>query len=398
MRALKPQRDILRDRRGSVLVIVMITLLFATFALVTFMEKANVDLLVDQREILTRRMRMEAYSALEATLGVLNEFREVGNGLRSPAEGWNDPLAFGGYTPSEGRTVEVAFEDESGKISLPHANALVLTNLFKNWGILQADAEAMADALLGWTKRNHVYTSSVQPNYESGTLPYLPPGRSMRSYHELAAIEKVRDVLYDANGRPNELWKRFADSVSLLDFPRPNINGAKPDTLAALGQFNETQQKDLSDFRQGTGNFQSQGPQFFQAANEAQRVAGATGDVSAFGSTISALRITITVREGRTQFRLATVIAPPNGATTVQTTATAARTQTSAGAAQTAAQKQNQPNAGQAVVRPGANPGAPQSQANASATARSLRYPFTLLEIRENDEIPAPPAPSPSLI
>ncbi|MGH7944520.1 MAG: hypothetical protein ACREF9_05875, partial [Opitutaceae bacterium] len=270
------------------LVIVMVTLLFAAFALVTFMEKASVDLLVDQRDVLTRRLRMEAYSALEMTLGVLNEFREVGNGLRSPAEGWGDPLTFAGYTPPDGRVVEIAFEDESGKISLPHANALILTNLFKNWGILQADAEALADAMLGWMKRNHVYTSSVQPNYEGGPIPYLPPGRSMRSFHELAAIEKVREAFYDSDGRPNDYWRRFVNSVSLLDFARPNLNGAKPDTLAALGQFDETQQQNLGDYLRGAGNYQNQGPQFFQAPNEAQRIAGPTGDTSAFGATISA--------------------------------------------------------------------------------------------------------------
>jgi general secretion pathway protein K len=366
----------------------MVTLLFTAFALVTFMEKASVDLLVDQRDVLTRRLRMEAYSALEMTLGVLSEFREVGNGLRSPAEGWGDPLTFAGYTPAEGRVVEIAFEDESGKISLPHANAQVLTNLFKNWGIVQADAEGLADALLGWMKRDHAYTSAVQPNYESAAIPYLPPGRPLRSFHELAAIDKVRETMYDADGRPNEFWRRFADSVSLLDFPRPNINGAKPDTLAALGQFDETQQQNLGDYLRGTGNYQSQGPQFFQAPNEAQRIAGPTGDTTAFATTISALRITVTVRDGRTEFKMSTVIAPPNGATTVQTTATAARKQASATATKSAAQQQNRPNAAQAVARPGANPAAAQTNA---AAARNLRYPFTLLEIRENDEIPAPP-------
>jgi len=99
-----------------VLVIVMVTLLFATFALIAFIEKATNDLLVEQREAETKRLRMEAYSALEVTLAVLEDFRQVGNGLHSPAEGWNDPLTFAGYTPTEDRTVEVAFEDESGKI------------------------------------------------------------------------------------------------------------------------------------------------------------------------------------------------------------------------------------------------------------------------------------------
>jgi general secretion pathway protein K len=373
-------------RGGSVLVIVMMTLLFAAFALVTFMEKASVDLLVDQRDILTRRLRMEAYSALEMTLGVLNEFSEVGNGLRSPAEGWADPLTFAGYTPSDDRVVEIAFEDESGKISLPRANALVLTNLFMNWGILQADAEGLADAMLGWMKRNHVYTSSVQPNYEMGPIPYVPPGRSLRSFHELAAIEKVRETFYDIDGRPNDFWRRFVDSVSLLDFERSNINGAKPDTLAALGQFDETQQQNLGDYMRGAGMYQTQGPQFFQAPNEAQVIAGPTGNAGAFAATISALRITVTVRDGRTEFRMSTVIAPPNGATTVQTTATEGRTETSAAATKSASRQQNRPNAAKAGGRPGANPAAAQQKG--AAAGQNLRYPFTLLEIHENDEIP----------
>jgi hypothetical protein len=385
------QRDVRTTRKGSVLVIVMVTLLFATFALVAFMERASVDLLVDQRDVLTRRMRMEAYSALEVTIAVLNVFRETGNGLRSAGEGWNDPLTFAGYTPGEGRVVEVAFEDESGKISLPHANAVVLTTLFKHWGITQADADGMADALLGWIKRNHTYSSAVQPDYESGPLPYLAPGRSMRSYNELAAIEKVREVLYDTDGRPNDLWYRFVDSVSLLDFQRSNINGAKADTLAAIGQYDEAQRQNLGEFMSGTAAYSSQGPGVIRTPADAQQIVGPTGNTGAFATTISALRVVITVRDGRTEFKLAAVIAPQGGATTVQTTATAARTQTSAAEAQTTAKQQARPDAGAGGPRPpgGSQPGGPQNQ----GTNRNLRYPFTLLDIRENNEIPPPPPP-----
>ena len=380
--------------RGSVLVIVMVTLLFAVFALVAFMEKASVDLLVDQREALTRRLRMEACSALEVTLGVLEDFREVGNGLHSTAEGWTDPLGFAGYQPSDGRVVEIAFEDESGKISLPHANVQVLTNLFLNWGILKPDAEALADAMLGWMKRNHVYTSSVQPAYDSGAIPFESPGRPIKSLHELAAIEKVREVFYDADGRPNDYWRRFAASVSLLDFPKPNINGALPDTLAALGMFDETQQRNLGDYFKGAGNYLGSGPGYFQNSTEAQRIAGPTGDAGAFSSTISALRITVTVREGRSEFRMSTVVASPNGATTVQAIATHA--EITGAAAQTGQQQQNKPDAMQAKPQPVAGTtGVNGAAGQKTAAARNLKYPFTLLEIRENDEIPSAPPPPP---
>ena len=167
----------------------MITLMFATFALVVFMEKASVDLLVEQREVVTRRLRVEAYSALETTLAVLEDFREAGQGLRSPAEGWNDPLGFAGYTPSDGRTIQINFDDESGKISLPRANAVILTNLFKHWGIVQVDAEALADALVGWMKRDHIYSSAVQPNYDQGPIPFEVTGVAAALVGPLASAQ-----------------------------------------------------------------------------------------------------------------------------------------------------------------------------------------------------------------
>lgn len=361
----------------------MITLLFATFAVLAFMEKAAVDLLVDQREIVTRRLRTEAYSALEVTLAVLNEFREVGSGLRSTVEGWGDPLAFAGYTPTDGRVVEIRFEDESGKISLPHATAQILTTLFKNWELSQSDAETLTDALLGWMKRGHIYTSALHPSYDSGPLPFEVPARSLRSWQELIAIEKVRETFFDSDGRPNDLWKRLVDVMSLLDFPRTNLNAAKPDALAALGQFDATQQRNLGEYLQGTGTYERQGPQFFQNPADAQRIAGPTGDTGAFAATISALRINVTVREGRNELRISCVVAPPGGATTVNMIATHA--QTTAASAQTPTQQQNRPNPTATPV-----PNAVQSKAG------SLKYPFTLLEIRENDEIPLPPPPRPN--
>lgn len=376
---------------GSVLVIVLITVIFASLALVVFMEKASNDLIVEQRDAETRRLRAEAYSALEVTLAVLEQFRQVNNGLRSPTEGWNDPLAFAEYTPTDDRKVEIAFEDESGKISLPRANVVTLTNLFKAWELPQTDVEALADALSGWMRRDHVYASGLTPSYEQSAIPYEEPKRSLRSYEELIAIDKVRELFYTEDGNPNDLWKRFADSVSLLDFQRTNINGAKPDALAALGQLDETQRQNVDDFLKGTGSYQNNGPAFFRSPQEAGQVTGPSGDLGVFGATISALRIFVTVHDGQSVYRLAAVVAPPNGATTVATNATAQRTEASAPTARPSTPQQNQPNATQASNNPANRPGG----TGAAAADRNLRYPFTLLEIRENDEIPPAPPPPP---
>lgn len=384
---MKPRSSQL-SRRASVLVIVMITLLFTAFALVAFIEKAGNDLLVEQHDAEARRLRMEAYSALEVTLAVLEDFRQAGNGLHSPAEGWGDPLTFAGYTPTQDRTVEVSFEDESGKISLPRTDAATLSRLFQSWEMPQTDADALADSIMGWMQRGHTYTSAVAPDYEQFSPAYDSPNRPLRSYGELAAIEKARDVFYDESGQPNDLWRKFAAAVSLLNFARPNINGAKPDALLALGQFQLTQQQNVNDYIAGTGSYLSQGPGYFQNITDAQRIAGPDGNLGAFGTTISALRVFITVHDGASQFRLAAVVTPQGGgASPVTQTATSERTQASQASARNAGQQQqNQTTSAQQT-----------SQNNRQTKAsRNLNYPFTLLEIRENDEIPPPPAPPPA--
>jgi hypothetical protein len=98
----------------------------------------------------------------------------------------------------------------------------------------------------------------------------------------------------------------------------------------------------------------------------------------------------VTVHEGRSTFRLNAVIAPPNGgARAVTQNATSNRTQTSS-TAQSATQRQTAPNAGQPNAPSSAGAGTP------SAASQNLKYPFKLLEIHENDEIPpAPVAPMP---
>ena len=99
-----------RSRAGSVILLVLMTLLLTAFALTKYLEKASIDLLADARAARADRLRVQAYSALETVLAVLQEFRTVNGALHSPAEGWGDPLVFAGYAAPEGLTVEVAVE------------------------------------------------------------------------------------------------------------------------------------------------------------------------------------------------------------------------------------------------------------------------------------------------
>ncbi|MEO7598287.1 MAG: hypothetical protein ABIV50_05110, partial [Opitutus sp.] len=301
--------------------IVLVTLMFTTLALIAFVEKASDDLIVEARQAAAVRLRQEAYSALEVTLGVLEDFRQVNSALRSPAEGWLDPLGFAGWEPSNGREVEITFEDESGKLSLPHVEAAKMVNLFKGWGLAQTEAERLTDALMVWMKKDHVSASARLPDYDQGPLPYAPPLRSLRSYSELAAIDYARQMFYDEKGQPNELWHRFVGAFSLLDYKETNLNGLNGNLLYDLGVIDVGQQRQLDDYRNGTGGRTRQGAGFFESTADAQGILGAQTSLAGYGTQISALRINLTVKEGKTNFRLSVVVAPQGGARLVTQTA-----------------------------------------------------------------------------
>jgi hypothetical protein len=390
-------------KKGSVLVIVLVTLVITAFALTTFLDKASTDLIVAARDADNRRLRQEAYSALEVTLDVLSCFNQTVGALRSPSEGWGDPLTFANYTPSAGRTVEVAFEDESGKLSLPNVNSTTLLALFQLWNMTQPDAQRLTDALLGWMKPNYAPTGTFTPDYDQAAIPYAPPGRSLRSFDELASIDVARDVFYGEDGLPNDLWRQFVADFSLLNFRQPNLNGVRPDVLAALGGFEATQQQNLDDFVNGNGNYQNQGPSYFRNVRDAAAIIG-QGDLTGFTTQISALRIIITVHDGRAAYRLNAVVTIPGAqaAQTVQSSAT--NSPSGASATTTGAPAANSSRTTNAPTTAGAaSPAANNSTANGTAGANGtttppkLNYPFTVLEIHENDEpIPVAPPPPPA--
>ena len=360
-------------RRGSVILIVLVTLTFATVALFAFMERASNDLLVEKRVYDASRLRLEAYSALETTLAVLEDFRQVNGALRSPVEGWSDPLEWAGYVPEEGRTVEVRFVDESGRFSLPTVNQATLMNLFKAWGLPQNESEIVADAILGWMKKDYVPSSANAPDkddYEREEIPFDPPGRPLRSFDELATIAVARDVFYDDAGQPNELWQRFVNAFSLYSFKVPSVNGASNDLLAGLGITDENQQKQLNDYLHGTGNYQNQGPEYFKTGQDVANLLGTQTPAAQLDTQIKLLRIIVTVREGQSVFRVNALVSPPGGAVVASGTD-----------AQGTVSSQTNPSADQENQSSAGTTPAP--------TAKKLNYPFTILEFRENDEMPS---------
>jgi len=390
-------------QRGSILVIVMVMILFTAAAIVAFLDRASNELLVASHIKVANRLREDAYSALNVVLGTLEEFREAdGNQLRSPTEGWAKGLTLPWlqWTPTGNHTVDVAFADESGKMPLMHTTPVQMLALFEAWGLSQDDSQTMVDELMTWMRLNPNYVPTLAgvPDYEQDSNPYAAPLRPIRSYSELGAIDFVRDKLY-TDGQPNDLWWRFVADFSLLNYPTPNINSAPPDVLAAVGLFNNAQVANIASFLAGQGDFvnpstvSALGGQWFTSGTQLRNVVGGQGNTSSFSTIITALRITITVHEGLSSYQLSVVVAPQGGAKTVQTTATDA--QQAASNAQSGETSNATTPGTSTTTGPKSTPTNTQTSAAASGNV-NIKYPFTILEISENDQILTPPPPPPS--
>lgn len=397
------RESLVRLSRGSVLIVVLVTLVFATAALLLFVERASTDLLVYVRDADRMRLRQEAYSALETTLAVLVDFEEVLDGLHSPDEGWVDPLGWVGYEPGDGVRAEVTFEDESGKISIARVDFQTLYDLFLSWGRTEDESELWADALLGWMQEDYQprsYNAPEAQDYETAEPSFLPPGRPIHSFQELRAIDVIREAFFDDNGLMNETGRRFAAAVSLFDFSKTNVNGAPGSVLAAIGRYDERQQALMNDYRAGEGIYRGNNKGYFTSQDQLNAVLGETAGAQGFGTAIQALRIVVTVSKGKSSYRLNVVVAPRGGASLLAGDPLP-RKETTGGSASPADADEAQTDDADKPTGSGQRRSAAELAAaeGDESQIEDIEYPFTLLEIREIDAPPmlADAAPSPEI-
>jgi general secretion pathway protein K len=332
--------------------LVLGVVLLTSFLITKLVDRAATELQVESRAARRASLRDEAYSALEVALAVLADASAAQNGLHSPSEGWDRPLEFAGYTPGEGRQVEIAFDDETGRLSLPAADEPALQRLLLALDVPQGEAERFSDALFAWTKAGHVarFPDSDPRRYELERPPYAAPQRALRSLEELRAIPVARELLFTANGDWNETGHRFRAAVSVHSFRQVNINTAHAAALVALG---------LDPARADTvvappASLADAPPQFFRSVAEAAAVHGNDIAQPGIGADVRCLRMLVLVREGGRTFSLAATIHTAPG------------------------------DAGSPAVD-----GPPDSAAQQNAprpwTLKNIDYPFRILELRESD-------------
>jgi general secretion pathway protein K len=278
----------MKNRRGSVIVVVLVLVTLASLLLARFMEDNSLELSMATREIDRQRLRVDAMSELELALAVVAEIRSIDlNKIHAPSQGFEDPHAYLGIPPRDGLEVTFEYEDESSKLPLANLDKNSLIQILFTLGLEQRDADRVADTIVAWTSKKYesLEEEATDAAYQRAKLSFKPARRALRSFEELRTIGVAKDFFFDDNGNPTPLLEAFKGCVSLYTFSDTNINSAS-DTLL-LSQGLDLNQIAKIRAKQDTMQKRIVGtPPYFRVTREVREMLGANAPIRKFDDEI----------------------------------------------------------------------------------------------------------------
>ena len=260
-------------------------------------------------------LRIHAYSALDLTIGVLNEFAQIEKTLYSPSQGWGDPLKYAEIKPLEPNlNWQVRITDESGKVPISSVREKDMVYLFASMIageslVDEDDGQPFYDALMDWQDVDDEERDEGAEDdyYEDLNPPYFTPGKKVENFEEFRMIKGFafdRDepdesgIFYGEDGRETQNLNDFRNSFSFFHDGLVNVNGVSDFLLRFLCGDDESLYEDL---KSGPSSF-SKEKSFFTSMNDPvlAQVARKTG--ISLGTSASMFRVEIMITKGKPTF------------------------------------------------------------------------------------------------
>lgn len=233
---LRPARA-KRFSRGSILAAVLGLIALLGFVLVAFLGEAVAKIKYFGLFYNRDDLRVLAYSALDTSLAVLSEIRDIDGGLWSPAQGWQNPLQYANYPIPEGVNITVTFEDESAKFPLrPETDSFIIQTLLEEIGVPFDEASKLVDCLYDWMDPDdeHRLNGWDGDNYEDKEPPCRPSNGPIESWDEFRLIKYWDEFCFDENGLPTDKFRQLRSALSLDNDGMVNLNSATGLVLQVL--------------------------------------------------------------------------------------------------------------------------------------------------------------------
>ncbi|MCC5833772.1 MAG: general secretion pathway protein GspK [Opitutales bacterium] len=306
-------RPTIGQRSGTVLVAVLLLVVLLSFIVVAFMEDATSRIKYYGLFHHQDDLRVDAYSALETSLAVINQFREIDGEIWGPAQGWSDPLEYAGFNTGNGTRINVRILDESGRLGLQSLDEFTLRLIFQELDFDIRESQELSDALLDWmdpseTRRLSGFGLS---DYRNLDPPYSPANRPIRSWDELPLIHGFREAFWSEDGRPLSRLRQFREAISLYYNGPINLNAASPLVLRVLEAQGRLDRYIYENYRTGIGSgYRDTGiPRVIRDANEAGYLGEGDGEGGGpVGVTAGMLRVEVEAIRGEARFLISTLV------------------------------------------------------------------------------------------
>jgi general secretion pathway protein K len=208
-------------QRGVALIVVMWLLVLLAAIVGLFALNAHAEAV----QASALRQRVELDHAAEAGIEAAAARLLAVDARRRPVpDGREQQLEFG-----NGIVVTIAITDESGKIDLNVADALLLQRLFEVMGVATEDATRLAGAVIDWRDPDGLVNAAggaEERDYRRAGRPYGPANRPF------AQVSDLQRVL----GMRHDLYRRLRPYLTVYTgLAQPNVAFADRPVLQAMG-------------------------------------------------------------------------------------------------------------------------------------------------------------------
>lgn len=296
-----------KEKRGSIILLVLVLILVVSFAMTMFIEKAHVEIKGEGYYVKRSELRKDAWSMMEVAVAVLADVKAIDTALYSPSQGWGEPLEYAGVVPREGLEVAIEFVDESGKVNINTLERDSLILLFDELGFDLDISSRLSDVLQDWIDEDDLarIDGAESKEYSTLELDAHPANRPLQSLEELRYLFVFKDLFFDEDGQPLPVFDQLEQAVTTFEVSRLNVNAASSLALRAIADLDEFDKRAIDDFLKGIdGQLGTADDNYFATAEDVSSVLVDIPDGSPLGFAISVLTMKVTVSDGSYSYTL----------------------------------------------------------------------------------------------
>lgn len=286
---------------------VLVLILVVSFMLTRFVERTHAEIQGEGYYVERARLRLHAWSMMEVAVAALADVKAINGSLHSPAQGWGDILDYTKVEVPEGLTVSFEFIDESAKLNINSLDEGSLLLLFDQMGFDLDISQTLTNTFLDWIDSDDQarIDGAESFEYSIGGLDMHPSNQPIESLEELYSVIGFRELFFDDDGLPNDLFQQLSDVVTCHQVTRLNANSANTLALMALAGLGEDQAYIIEEHLKGLDEEMGTEDDNYIADNqELQDVVGDLPRGIPLNSQISVLTIKVTVQERSNAFTL----------------------------------------------------------------------------------------------